>query len=49
MRHQNSVFHQVLKQIDWAGFDGLVVRGGARGSTGRTGGGVVIGPEAGAW
>ena len=29
MRHQNSVFHQLLKQIPWAEFDALVSRHGA--------------------
>jgi hypothetical protein len=29
VRHQNSVFHQLLKQIPWAEFDALVARHGA--------------------
>jgi hypothetical protein len=29
VRHQNSVFHQLLKQIPWAEFDALVSRHGA--------------------
>ena len=29
MRHQNSVFHQVLKQVPWAAFDRLVKEHGA--------------------
>src|SRR5690348_15437558 len=29
MRHQNSVFHSVLKQVPWGAFDRLVERHGA--------------------